>query len=281
MASADPLVTAQWLLDHIDQPDLQIIDATWVPPFVQTRPSGAETYLAGHLPGAVFFDIDAIADQTIDLSHMLPSSKQFGAQVGALGIGDDLSLVVYDDHRFFASARVWWMFRAMGYKDVRVLDGGLAAWRALDGTVEQGSSKREPRAFQANSVSSLTRDVDEMRAHVQNADRHILDARDPGRFNGTAPEPRAGLPSGHMPGSFCIPVSSLIDEGGMMKSLSDLKSVLQAHLAHPIVTSCGSGVSAAVIALALARLGRWDAAVYDGSWSEWAADPQNPIARRS
>ena len=278
MESGDPLVSAEWLIANLNLPDLKIVDATWVPPFLSGRPSGRACYEKAHIPGAVYFDIDEIADRESDLSHMLPDPTEFSSLISRLGLGDGHQIIVYDSNGFFASARVWWMFRAMGYTDVKVLDGGLQAWEQAEGPIEDLPPTPPARHFTARKREALVRDMDQMRRHVETGDVKILDARDPGRFNGTSPEPRAGLPSGHMPGSFCVPASSLLAESGQMKSVDALSAILTDFQSGPVVTSCGSGVSAAIIALALARVGNYDAAVYDGSWSEWAASAENPIA---
>lgn len=281
METGDPLVSAEWLKEQFDTPDLKIVDATWVPPFLTGRDTGRECYNKAHIPGAVYFDIDEIADKESDLSHMLPDTVLFSSRVRKLGLGDGHRIVVYDSNGFFASARVWWMFRAMGHRDVKVLDGGLQAWEAVEGEIEDLPPMPPERHYTARKRSDLVRDMSQMRRHVEVDDAKILDARDPGRFNGTSPEPRAGLPSGHMPGSFCVPASSLLTDGGHMKSSDDLSKLLADYQSGPVITTCGSGVSAAVIALALARIGNYDAAVYDGSWSEWAAHDDNPIATSS
>lgn len=277
----DPLVSADWLLENKDTPNVRVLDATWVPPFLKDRPNGRASYQAGHVPGAGYFDIDEIADTETALSHMLPSADFFGDKVGALGVDHDTHVIVYDNNGFFASARAWWMFRAMGHDQVSVMDGGLSAWVAAGGRLEIDAGTRPPTSFQARLRDSLVRDQSAMSAHVHAQDAHILDARDHGRFSGTSPEPRPDLPSGHMPGSFCVPASALITADKTLKPARELSTFLQAYLDVPVVTSCGSGVSAAVIALALARLGKWDAALYDGSWSEWAANSDNPIATAS
>lgn len=278
MESGDPLVSAEWLKEQFDTPDLKIVDATWVPPFLTGRDNGRECYNKAHIPGAVYFDIDDIADQESELSHMLPDPILFSSRVRKLGLGDGHRIVVYDSNGFFASARVWWMFRAMGHRDVKVLDGGLKAWEAIEGEIEDLPPMPPERHYTARKRSDLVRDMSQMRRHVEAGDAKILDARDQGRFNGTSPEPRAGLPSGHMPSSFCVPSSSLLTDGGQMKSAGDLEELLADYQSGPVITTCGSGVSAAVIALALARVGNYDAAVYDGSWSEWASHDVNPIA---
>lgn len=281
MESGDPLVSAAWLKENFNTPDLKIIDATWVPPFLTGRASGRECYDEAHIPGAVYFDIDQIADPKTELSHMLPDPVLFSSRVRKLGIGDGHRIVVYDSNNFFASARVWWMFRAMGHGDIKVLNGGLRAWVAIDGELEDLPPVPPERHHTARKRADLVKDMSQMQRHVDNGDMKILDARDEGRFAGTKPEPREGLPSGHIPGSFCVPASSLIAQDGTMKSDEELNKRLGDYQNGPVVTTCGSGVSAAVIALALARIGNYDAAVYDGSWSEWAAHSDNPIATAS
>ena len=278
METGDPLVTADWLKANINAPDLRVVDATWVAPFLVGRKTGRQLYDEGHIPGAVFFDIDHVADPQSDLPHMLPDAIVFSSRVRKLGLGDGNRLVIYDQNGFFASARVWWMFRAMGHKDVRVLDGGFAAWQAAGGEVDDMPPVAVERHYTARKRADLVRDQHQMREIVASAAGHILDARAPGRFAGSDPEPRPELPSGHMPGSVCVPATSLINPDGTMKSKSELEALLGDYGKKPVVTTCGSGVSAAVIALALARIGNWDAAVYDGSWSEWAANADNPIA---
>ncbi|MEO1660476.1 MAG: sulfurtransferase [Pseudomonadota bacterium] len=274
---ASPLVSTPELQEALLTDNMRVLDATWVPPFLKDRPNGRTLYAEAHIPGASYFDIDEIADGQSGLKHMLPDASQFAAQVSAMGISNTSHVIIYDQNGFFASARAWWMFRAMGHDQVQVLNGGLAAWRAAGGAVETAIPETIPTQFSATLVPSLVRGVADMRAHVSAQDTDILDARDPGRFNGTAPEPRPDLPSGHMPGSFCVPASALLTETKSLKSETDLRPILDPYLLNPVVTSCGSGVSAAVISLALAELGNWDAALYDGSWSEWAADANNPI----
>jgi thiosulfate/3-mercaptopyruvate sulfurtransferase len=278
MSRADPLISADALKDMISSPDVCVLDATWVPPFLKDRPNGKTCFQTGHIPGAGYFDIDDIADNATALKHMLPPEDVFSAKVGALGVSNDTRVIIYDSNSFFASARVWWMFRAMGHDNVAVLDGGLAAWKSAGGGIETETSEPMPKSFSATYRPELVRDQSAMRTHVAAADAKILDARAQGRFDGTTPEPRADLPSGHMPGSFCVPATSLLNADGTMLSKTELEPLVGGFLDKPVVTSCGSGVSAAVISLALARAGNWDAALYDGSWSEWAANADNPIA---
>lgn len=278
MPLRDPLVSADWLKQNLDAANVKIIDATWVPPFLKDPKPGPLRYEEAHIPSAIYFDIDAIADTSSSLSHMLPAPDQFEAQMSALGISNKDHVIAYDSNGFFASARAWWMFRAMGHEQVQVLDGGLKAWRAANGAVTREGNTLTAGTFTATYQPNLVRNMDAMREHVASGDTHMLDARAERRFNGTVPEPRPELPSGHMPGSTCIPVPTLLTEPGQMQSADDLRTSLDAFLDQPVITTCGSGVSAAVIALALARAGNWDAAVYDGSWSEWAANSDNLIA---
>ena len=208
---------------------------------------------------------------------MMPTPELFQEKVRALGVNSDSTLVVYDDIGLYASPRAWWMFRAMGHVRVNVLDGGLNAWKAVEGAIDTSPVAKRANPFKARIQSDLVRDLSDMKQHVRANDVAILDARAQGRFDGTSPEPRPDLPSGHMPGSVCVPASDLISSDGTLKSPQALVGFLQDYADQPVVTSCGSGVSAAVISLALARLGNWNAALYDGSWSEWAAQPDASI----
>lgn len=281
MSARDPLVSAELLKAHITAPNLCVLDATWVPPFLKDRPDGRSCYHSAHIAGASYFDIDEIADTDSGLKHMLPSAEVFENKVGDLGVTNASCVVVYDSNSFFASARAWWMFRTMGHEDVFVLDGGLDAWKDVDGDLETETPPPASQTFSAAYRPELVRNQVSMRQHVDAGDVKILDARAQGRFDGSSPEPRADLPSGHMPGSYCVPATALLSESGKMLSKSNLLPVLNPFLESDIVTSCGSGVSAAVISLALARAGKWNAALYDGSWSEWAANSDNPIATAS
>ena len=277
VTGSDPLVSATWLKQAIQDPELKILDATWVAPFLDLPETGHSRFMAQHIPGAQFFDIDTICDPETSLSHMLPTPDQFSRQVEQLGVSSGDRVVIYDSQSFFASARAWWMFRGMGFEAVQVLDGGWSAWRAIGGEQDNRVQSPVKGTFEATFRPELVRDMAAMRAHISAGDTAILDARPPARFAGTAPEPRPQLPSGHMPGSVCVPGGTLIEADGRMKSADALRPLLGDYLDMPVVTSCGSGVSAAVIALALARLGQHGAALYDGSWSEWAAHPNNPI----
>jgi thiosulfate/3-mercaptopyruvate sulfurtransferase len=230
-------------------------------------------FLAGHIPGAVYFDIDAISDRTSPLPHMLPSPEQFSAQVRKLGLGDGNRIVVYDGIGLFSAARVWWMLRVFGHEDVAVLDGGLPKWKAENRPLEQGTPAPRERHFTARVNSLLVRDLDDVRHNIETGREQVLDARAKGRFLGRDPEPRQGLRAGHIPGSSNLPFGDLLDpDTGTMLPADVLRARFVAagiDLGRPIVTSCGSGVSACALALGLHLLGARQVAVYDGSWTEW------------
>ncbi|MCM5556060.1 3-mercaptopyruvate sulfurtransferase [Pleomorphomonas sp. JP5] len=266
----DPhFVTADWLSRHLDDPSVAIVDGSWHMP--ATARSGWAEYLAGHIPRAVFFDVDAIADTASSLPHMLPSPEAFAATMGALGISDKQTIVIYDSYGLRSAARVWWTFRVMGARDVVILDGGLPAWTSGHLPLEEGEpASIEPKTFNPSFNPSLVRDFEDVKAAL-GSPIQILDARSAGRFQGQEAEPRAGLRSGHMPGAINLPFGDVID-GERMKSASDLRAVFASRgidTGKPIITSCGSGVTAAILALALDVVGAPDVAVYDGSWTEW------------
>ena len=277
METGDPLVSASWLKQNISAPDIRIVDATYFAPFTNPEKSGRETWTEGHIPGAVFFDIDTICAPGTDLPHMMPDPILFSSRVRKLGIGDGNRVIVYDRNGFCAAARAWWMLRVMGHNDVKVLDGGLAAWQAEGGEIEDLPSFSQERHFTARVRSDLVKDADQVAAASQSGSHTIVDARPAGRFTGEAPEPREGLASGHIPGSFSAPSATLINSDGTLKSAGELQGLLPESRA-PVITTCGSGVTAAILALGYARLGNWDVAVYDGSWTEWASDPSRPVA---
>jgi thiosulfate/3-mercaptopyruvate sulfurtransferase len=275
----NPLVTTDWLAARLDDPGLSLVDASWYLPAAKRDP--AAEYLASHLPGAVFFDIDGIADRSTGLPHMLPSPGDFAAMVGALGIADTDTIVVYDEAGVFSSPRVWWTFTLMGARDVRVLDGGGLKWRAESRPVEPGEVARAPRTFRVKFDAGLVADFATVSQHSRAGDATIVDARPADRFHGRAPEPRPGLASGHIPGSLSLP-SGLLTHDGMMKSADEIRALAGAagiDLDAPIVTSCGSGITAAALALALGIAGAGDVAVYDGSWAEWGSRDDAPVER--
>lgn len=275
----DPLVSTSWLADNLDDPSVVIIDATWFMPG-GTRDARVE-HGAGHIPGAVFFGIDEIRDHGSDLPHMASPPSEFAVAARRLGVSSDSSVVVYDGHGLFSAPRVWWNFRAMGHARSFVLDGGLPRWIAEGRPIETGW--RDPRHgnFKSHPDPNLVRDVEAVRRAVERGEPQLVDARPAERFTGAAPEPRAGLRSGHMPGSRNVPWATLIGNDGSLLDAKWLRGAFSAagvDLDKPIVTTCGSGVSAALLALALARVGRTDVAVYDGSWTEWAGRTDTPVA---
>ena len=274
----EAIVTTEWLAKHLSDPDLRVVDGTWHMPHLKREPRAE--FEAAHVPGAVFFDIDATADRTTTLPHMLPTAEQFGAAVGALGIGNGDRVVVYDVRGVVSAARVWWTFRAFGHDAIAVLDGGLRAWRAEGRPVESGPGRPTPRPFTARWRPELVRDVEAMRANIGTRAAQVLDARSAGRFAGTEPEPRAGLRGGHIPGSLNLPYETLYRPDGTLKPPDELRGIVTAagiDLGRPVVTTCGSGVTASVLALALYLIGRHDVAVYDGSWSEWGSRSDTPV----
>jgi thiosulfate/3-mercaptopyruvate sulfurtransferase len=274
----DALVTTDWLAKRLGESDLRVVDGTWHMP--QLGRNARAEFEAVHVPGAVFFDIDAIADRATTLPHMLPGTAEFAAAVGGLGIGSGDRVVVYDVRGVLSAARVWWTFRAFGHDAVGVLDGGLKTWRAEGRPVESGPVTTRRRVFDARLRPELVRDVAAMRANLDSHHAQVLDARSAGRFAGTEPEPRAGLRGGHIPGSLNLPYETLYRADGTLRPPDELEAAITGagiDLARPIVATCGSGVTASVLALALCRVGRPDVAVYDGSWSEWGARSDTPV----
>ena len=276
----DPLVSTDWLAAHLEDPKVRVVDASFKMPGILPLPK--DDYLAAHIPGAVFFDVDTVSDHGSSLPHMFPSAEQFGRDVGALGIGNDDTVVVYDAGGWVAGPRVWWMFLSYGHDKVRVLDGGLKKWRAEGRPVQSGAVTPDPATFKASFDPKRVRNIQQMIDNVAGGAEQVIDARSGERFEGRVPEPRPGLRSGHIPGSRSLPYNNLFDAGtGAMKPLEELRKAFLAagaELDRPIVTSCGSGVSALVVTLALYRLGARDIALYDGSWSEWGLLEGPPIA---
>jgi len=264
------LVSTDWLARHLRDPDLRVLDASWYLP-AQNRDAKAD-YAAAHIPGARFFDIDEISDQRSDLPHMAPPSEKFISRMRAMGVGDGHQVVVYDGAGIFSAARVWWTFRLMGKLDVAVLDGGLPKWQAEGREIEDMPPIIRDRHMTVSRQNQLVKDVTQVAHAAKLGEAEILDARSAARFRGEAPEPRAGLRSGHIPGSKNIPFAEVLNPDGTMKEPAALKAVFLAagvDLTKPAITSCGSGVTAAILSLALERIGHRNHALYDGSWSEW------------
>ena len=264
------LVSTAWLAAHRADPDLRLIDASWYLPDAG-RNAKAE-YLTAHIPGARFFDIDEITDHRSALPHMAPPPEKFISRLRAMGIGDGHQVVIYDGSGLFSAARVWWTFRLMGKTEVAVLDGGLPKWRAEGREIEDMPPIVRDRHMTVSRQNHLVKDVTQVAHAAKLGEAEIIDARGAPRFKGEVPEPRPGLRSGHIPGAKNVPYSTLLNPDGTMKSPADLRAVFEAagvNLNKPAITSCGSGVTAAILSLALERIGHRNHALYDGSWAEW------------
>lgn len=273
------LVTTEWLAAHLH--DVRVVDASWYMPNEQRDP--VAEFEAAHIPGAVHFDIDAIADRSTDLPHMLPTFENFAKAVGALGIGNGDMVVVYDGSGIFSAPRVWWMFKAMGHDQVKVLDGGLPKWKREDRALESGSARPSAQSFRATPRPGIVRNFGEVMDIVRDRSAQIADARSPGRFTGGEAEPRAGVRGGHMPGAANVHFRTLLTEGSFKppEQLREIFAGAGVDVQKPIVTSCGTGVTAAILMLALDGIGAREVALYDGSWTEWGSRPEAPVVKES
>lgn len=281
MTRDDPktLVSTQWLAAHLKDPDLRVLDASWYLPGSKRDPFAE--YQAAHIPGARFFDLDDVSDHRSDLPHMVPPVEKFMSRMRAIGVGDGHQIVVYDGSGLFSAPRVWWLFKLMGQMDIAVLDGGFPKWQAEGHPVKDLPPILRDRHMMVRRQNQMVKDVTQVSAASKLGESEIVDARSPGRFYGKDPEPRPGLRAGHIPGSKNVFYKDLLNADDTMKSPDEMRQVfLEAgvDLDKPVITSCGSGVTAAILSLGLTRMGKTDHSLYDGSWTEWGMFPTLPIA---
>jgi thiosulfate/3-mercaptopyruvate sulfurtransferase len=274
------LVSTDWLFEHLKAPDVAILDASWHLP--QTGRDARQEFLAARIPGAQFFDIEELSDSTSLYPHMLPRPEKFASRMRKLGVGDGKHVIVYDALGIYSAARAWWMFRVFGKDDVSVLDGGLKKWKAEGKPLEDGEPTiPQERHYTARYRSSLVRDREHVLQALNSGSAQIADARSQSRFAGNEPEPRAGVRRGHMPGARNVPYTRLIREDGTLKQPDEIEAEFRRagiDPARPVITTCGSGITAAILGLGLARVGTLEPALYDGSWSEWGSVPELPAA---
>jgi thiosulfate/3-mercaptopyruvate sulfurtransferase len=268
------LVSTEWLEAHLSQ--VRVVDASWYMPDEKRDP--AREFETGHIPGAVFFDIDAIADHTSGLPHMLPTPGEFSKAVGGLGIGDGETVVVYDGSGLFSAPRAWWTLKAMGHKTVKVLDGGFPKWKREGRAIETGPAQPKAKFFTAILKPALVRDFSAVMGIVEDRSAQVVDARSAARFKAEESEPRPGVRGGHMPGALNVHYRKLIADDGTLKPPEELRAAFDAvDLNRPVVTTCGSGLTAAILMLALDEIGARDTALYDGSWTEWGSRSEAPV----
>lgn len=273
---SENVVSTAWLAERLSAPDIVIIDASWHLPAAKRNPKAE--FLAKHIPGARFYDIDAGSDPASKLPHMLPSPEKFARDVKALGVGDGKTVVVYDAAGLFSAARLWWMLKVFGHRDCAVLDGGLPKWEREGRPLESGEpAKAAERHFTPHRNATMVKSLADVRDAIASDSAQVADARAPGRFRGEAPEPRPGVRSGHMRGAKNVHYLTLLNEDGTLKSVDELRSVFSAagvNIEKPVITSCGSGVNAAILSLALAQIGAASHSLYDGSWTEWGSSSE-------
>jgi thiosulfate/3-mercaptopyruvate sulfurtransferase len=276
---SDDIVSTEWLGAHLGSPDIAIVDASWHLP--AARRDAKTEFREGHIPGAQFFDIDDLSDSAATLPHMLPSPEKFSSRMRKLGIGDGKRVIAYDTVGLFSAARAWWMFKVFGHDEVAVLDGGLPKWRAENRPIEDGPAlKPQERHFTARYRAMMVRGQGDVAAALASGAAQIADARSGSRFRGEEPEPRPGVRPGHMPGARIVHYASLLNPDGTLKSPAEIEAVFAAadiDLARPVITSCGSGITAAILSLGLTLTGARHHALYDGSWAEWGGDPRAPV----